>query len=209
MMRMRQFLPDWAQASPARPEAAAVPLRERLRWSARHGLKQIGWPGVVAIGLVAVCPAFYLSAVLPAQHRLDGAQAAMRSLQQQIAHSARSMEPGPQTATEQLAEFYRMFPAAGQAPQWLEKLAALAEQHGLVLEQGEYAAAPDKLDRLLRYQITLPLKGDYLQIRKFLLQLPASLPIVALESVQFQRQKIADPVVEARIRLVLYLGVEP
>jgi len=60
----------------------------------------------------------------------------------------------------------------------------------------------------VRFQITLPVKGEYLKIRKFLAALPTVLPIVALENVQFQRQKIADPVVEAKIRLVLYLGLE-
>ena len=56
--------------------------------------------------------------------------------------------------------------------------------------------------------MTLPLKGEYPQIRRFLAALPAELPIVALENVQFERQKVADPNVEARIRLVLFLGRE-
>jgi hypothetical protein len=84
----------------------------------------------------------------------------------------------------------------------------VAESHGLSLDQGEYSAVPDKTAKLVCFQITLPVKGEYLKIRKFLAALPTELPIIALENVQFQRQKIADPVVEAKIRLVLYLGLE-
>jgi len=64
---------------------------------------------------------------------------------------------------------------------------------------------PDKVGKLVRYQMTLPVKGEYPQIRKFLTDLPGALPAVALENVQFERQKIADPNVEAKIRLVLYM----
>jgi Tfp pilus assembly protein PilO len=209
MMRFSWLVPAWTSAIFAGSAASALPPWERLRWTVRRVLHRLGRPGIVAVGVLAMCPAFYFSAVIPAQERLAAAHAKALSLQERATHSATAQGRGPQTAAEQLAEFYRVFPGEKSSPQWLEKLAALAESHGLSLDQGEYAPAPDKLDKLVRYQITLPLKGEYLQIRKFLSDLPVELPVVALESIQFQRQKIADPVVEARVRLVLYLGVEP
>jgi len=51
--------------------------------------------------------------------------------------------------------------------------------------------------------------GQYPQIRKFLTDLPDTLPVVALENVQFERQKITDPNVAAKIKLVLYLEQAP
>jgi hypothetical protein len=35
------------------------------------------------------------------------------------------------------------------------------------------------------------------------------MPIVALEQVQFERQKVGDGLVDARLRLVLFLGRAP
>jgi hypothetical protein len=32
------------------------------------------------------------------------------------------------------------------------------------------------------------------------------MPTVSLEQVQFERQKVGDPLVDARVRLVIYLG---
>jgi hypothetical protein len=49
-------------------------------------------------------------------------------------------------------------------------------------------------------------RGEYRQIRHFLTATGAALPIVSLEQVQFERQKVGDPLIDARIRLVLYLG---
>ena len=53
--------------------------------------------------------------------------------------------------------------------------------------------------------MTLPVRGEYRQIRQFLASTGAKVPIASLEQVQFERQKVGDPLVDARIRLVLYL----
>lgn len=201
LARLVKFL-AWHDPSPE------VPLWGRLLWQARRSFRRLGRPGLLALGVLVACPAVYFSAMIPAQERLQSAQSNARSLHERIARSAKAMGMNQRTSEEQLTEFYQIFPGEKSSPQWLEKLLAVAENHGLSLDQGEYSAAPDKTVKLVRFQITLPVKGEYLKIRKFLAALPAELPIIALENVQFQRQKIADPVVEAKIRLVLYLGLE-
>jgi len=45
----------------------------------------------------------------------------------------------------------------------------------------------------MRFQMTLPLKGKYPQIRKYLDSLLAEIPIVSLENLQLERQKVGDP----------------
>lgn len=176
-----------------------------MRWAPRRWRGLFAWPGVLAIGVLAICPAFYFSAIRPTQDRLDMARHNAISLQDQIALASKALNGKARTPAEQLAEFYRIFPAERYSPQWLEKLVALAESRGLRLNEGEYKATRDKVGRLVRFQMVLPVKGEYPQIRKFLAALPSELPVVALENVQFERQKVADPGVEAKIKLVLYL----
>ena len=101
--------------------------------------------------------------------------------------------------------FYQKFPDEGNASLWMGKLVALAASRGINLNDGEYKATHDKIGKLVRFQMTLPVNGKYPQIRKFLSDLQGTLPAVALENVQFERQKVADPNVEATIKLVLYL----
>jgi len=185
---------------------SALPSRDMVRWTSRRWLRRMGWPGVLAIGILAMCPAFYFSAIRTEQARLDMARDSVATLHEQLAPTGK-LRNGARLGTEdQLAEFYRRFPVEEQSPLWLEKLLALSASHGLSLNDAEYKSSRDKVGKLVRYQITFPLKGEYPQIRKFLTDLSGALPVVALENVQFERQKVSDPNVEARIKLVLYLG---
>jgi hypothetical protein len=185
----------------------AVSLTGQLRWKLRHWLPMLGWPGVVAIGLLAICLPFYLSTIRPMQARIDVAQHNAHSVREQALNTSNTVHGGS-TPIEQLAEFYKFFPTEKNSPLWLEKLVSVAEKNGLSLNDGEYKVTQDKVGQLLRYKITLPVRGKYPQIRKFLVSLNTEMPIMALENVQFERENIIDSAVQAKIKLVLYLVQE-
>lgn len=180
-------------------------MTARLKRFFTRRLGRLGWPGTVGIGVWAMAAAFHFSAVLPAQQRLDEARLAAASLQQRIARAGRQLAAGERPAGEQLAAFYRAFPDERTSPEWIGRIAATAERCGLSLDQGEYRPARDSVGRLTRLQMTLPVRGEYRQIRRFLASTGTAVPIVSLEQVQFERQKVGDPQVDATIRLVLYL----
>jgi Tfp pilus assembly protein PilO len=192
---------------PAQIAAASAPvsLKARLNWNMRRWLRILGWPGVAGLGLLVACVSLYVSAIRPAQERMQEMEDSVAFVREQMAHDGKATREKLRSPAEQLAEFYRAFPTERYSPQWLEKLIAVAEQNDLTLNEGEYKTSRDKVGRLVRYQIMLPVSGEYPQIREFLAELPAEIPIMALEDVQFERKNIADSMVEARIRLVLYL----
>ncbi len=185
--------------------AFSQPFWRRALWTAQRWLRHVGWPGVLAIGMLAISPAFYFSAIRPEQARLEQARHHIVRLHKQLVLNGKSPQGTVLSQEDQLAVFYRKFPQEQCSPQWLEKLLALAVNRGLSLNDGEYKVTRDKVGKLVRYQMILPVKGEYPQIRKFLADLPGALPAVALENVQFERPKIADSSVEAKLRLVLYL----
>lgn len=193
--------------SPAEPGSAGAVLggaSMRWRWQPRRWLGRIGWPGVVAVGVLTVCAAFYYSTLRPIQARLDAAQQTTISLHEKI-RQAEAAEKGGRPLADELTSYYRLFPKEKDLPDTLGKIFAFAKDQGLSLEHGEYRASPDKSGKLLRYQMTLPVKGEYPQIRKFIAGLAAEVPAVGLEQIQFERQKVSDRTVEAKIKLVLYL----
>ena len=175
-----------------------------LRWRAQAAMKSLCWPGVVGLGLLAFCLAFYGSALLPAQGRLAEMHDQVNALGARIAQM--KTVPQQETPETQLAAFYQFFPDFAATPDLLEKLYAAAETSGIVLEQGEYRLASSKEDKLERYQVTLPVRGSYPAVRKFLGRVLADLPAASLDSVSFQRQKVGDTQVESQIKLTLYLG---
>ena len=188
---------------------AAVPgvaLSAQLRWKLRHWLPRLGWTGIVGIGLLAICLTLYFSTIRPLQIRLAEVQRRVVSESEQFLNA--SIHRGEGTPSEQLVKFYKLFPTEKNSPEWLEKLVAVAEKNGLNLNEGGYQVTRDKAGRLMRFRITLPVHGKYQQIRKFLASLSTEIPIMALENVQFERNKIIDSAVKAKVKLVLYLVQE-
>jgi hypothetical protein len=184
----------------------ALSLRGQLRWQYRHKSNLLGWPGIVALGLLVIAPIFYFSAILPMQIRLDTAQHNYASVQNQLLIASKADRPiGGNTPREQLVEFYKFFPDEKNAPEWLGKLDEAAEKSGLSLIDGEYKVTQDKVGKLIRLRVAFPVQGKYPQIREFLTSLPAHVPPMALENVQFERNNTVDSNVEAKIKMVLYL----
>jgi Tfp pilus assembly protein PilO len=181
-------------------------VKPRLRLPSRRWTGLFGWPGAAGAGVLAASLAFHFSAVQPAQQRLDSALADARSLDERIAHAGQILRRGTLPLDQQLAAFYRIFPSERDATVWIGKIAAIARRDGLSLQQADYKTERDPTGRLTRLRMSLPLQGEYPTIRRFLSDLRAAIPIVSLEQVQFERQKVGDPQVEAKVSLVIFLG---
>ncbi|MBI3562999.1 MAG: type 4a pilus biogenesis protein PilO [Gammaproteobacteria bacterium] len=167
--------------------------------------KRLGREGLLGLGLIALSMGLYGFVVQPLQQQQAELQSEILALQNKLNHSAAAQANAAVSPSEQLAAFYKFFPAAASAPGWLDKIYNAARAQGLVLEQGEYHPTPERAGRLLRYQVSLPVKGTYLQIRKFLGTVLAAIPTASLDHVGFERQKIGETLIEANIKFSLYL----
>lgn len=178
----------------------------RIRWMLRDLLHNLGWPGMAAIAVVFGVLSLHFSAIVPHQATL----AEMRTLLADSRQNAGRPKPikveTRLTPTTQLANFYAFFPDADSTPQWLAKVYRAASQEGLLLERGEYRLVADKNSRLQRYQIHLPVRGGYLQVRRFVNRALEAVPSLAVDSLSFQRQRIGDTVLDADIGMTLYLA---
>lgn len=176
-----------------------------LRQKSRRWQPLVGRVGMVAIAVLLLCLVLYGAMLRPMQTRLDAVQHNAASARANLVNAVVTASPVNGSPGEQLVEFYKFFPVENESPQWLEKLVGVAEKNGLSLNDGEYKITQDKVGKLMRYKITLPVQGKYLQIRKFLLSLKTEIPMASLEDVQFERKEIVDSAVQAKIKLVLYL----
>lgn len=167
---------------------------------------RLGWPGLAGVAGLALGLGFYLGAVQPAQQRLDAARGGAQALQARVAQADPA---GGLPIDEQLAAFYRLLPPEAQATDGVGRIVAIAQRAGLSVQQAEYQALRDAGGRLTHLQMDLPLRADYPSLRRFLAALRTGAPFVALEQVQFERQKVGDPRVEAKVRLVLFLRRSP
>ncbi|OFZ71061.1 MAG: hypothetical protein A2Z01_00035 [Betaproteobacteria bacterium RBG_16_58_11] len=170
----------------------------------RRALAVLGWPGVLGVALLVGAAGVYLTVVQDRTARLAELKRESASLKSRIEHAAKSGIPET-GSVEELNKFYGFFSGA-PLTEWLNKLYAAAGAQKLVLEQGEYRLNPDKTGKLVRYQVTLPVKGSYLQIRQFVDQALIDVPVAALDDINFKREAIGATQLEARIKFTLYGG---
>ncbi len=113
------------------------------------------------------------------------------------------------SANLNLVRFYDTLGEQRYAEQQVKTLFGLAAKSGLSLSQGEYKSARDANGRLHAYQLTLPVKGSYRDVWQFSLSALLAIPFASLDEISFKRENINDPVIEARLRLTLYLADKP
>jgi hypothetical protein len=162
-----------------------------------------GTAGMLAAGLLVFMAVFYLSALRPEQARLDELRRQVASVQHGNAPAAAERS---RSASETLGEFYGSFPAPANLPDLLGKVFAAADQQRVSLDQGEYRVVKDSAGALAQFHVVLPVRGTYPQVRKFLAEALAGVPTMSLDSIQFERQKVGDSTVEAKIKFIVYMG---
>lgn len=163
-------------------------------------LEQLGLPGVAGLGLLVCCVMFYFTAVVQVNK-------VVRSLKSETAarqtDGRRAPDQGQQPG-RQLGAFYDSFLKVKDAPQALERLHGAAVLQGVTLQQGEYRLVHMGAGKLVRYEMVLTIKGDYMHLRKFLSQALADMPYVALDGVEIQRQNISDTKLDAQVKMTLF-----
>jgi Type II secretion system (T2SS), protein M subtype b len=163
----------------------------------------LGLPGKAAVALLLSVTVFHQVALKPLSARNESLarseDRAMRQHRPSDPSIVRTASP-----SSKLATFYRFFEREESTTDWLAKLYAIADKSGVSLRLAEYQLikGPGRLDR---YEIALPLSGDYAQIRAFLENALIEIPVLSLDQVNFRRKRTNDPNVETDVRLTLHV----
>lgn len=163
-----------------------------------RALRRLGPAGVLGIGVLLACAGFYAQSVAPLEEQLRAERAALERLRARTPY-----QPVSNGRDEDLQRFYALFPSAASLSREVERLHRLARKSGLELAQGEYRLER-RAEGLWAYRITLPVRGSYGQLRRFLSAVLADMPIASLDALRFERKKAADTQLEAQVRLTLH-----
>ena len=175
----------------------------RYLWHARRTFEGLGRHGTAGLLLFAIGVVLAAIAVPVQRQKLDALQTELGTLRARHLLAGRALTKPARE--EQLADFYRYFPALETLPDWLARIYEAAQRNGVALEVGDYRMTQEGSSRLARYQVTLPVRGKYGQIRAFIADVLNTVPAAALEEVGFKRDNIAVPTLEARLRFAVYL----
>jgi len=170
----------------------AIGMMQRLR-------AEVGLLGIVSLALIAAGIGFEVGVLRPLEARRD-------SLEQRIVHSAARDRGAPSDAAPGagLQRFYRYFESRADAPTHLARLHLLGKAAGLDLRSAQYRV--DRTGpRIVRYEIELPLTGSYSQIRSFVTNALAEIPVLSLDQIVLKRENRREGQVQAELRLTLHM----
>jgi Tfp pilus assembly protein PilO len=174
------------------------PLRANLEYHARRA----GIAGAVGVFVLTLLPGFYWMTLKP-MHEEATRLAARVEAASKISPQA---DDAPRSRNERIRAFVEFFPARKDVPYWIGQIHAVAEKENLTLERGDYRRPTGDGPLPTPVRITLPVKGSYAQIRRFITATLAEVPTLALDEISFQRQGARDTKIEAQIRFTLYAG---
>jgi hypothetical protein len=165
-----------------------------------------GIAGILGLGLLAFCAAFYAGTIRPAESRLAELRREMARLEQLDARRMRE-DAGPDGSSleERLQDFYGLLAAEQAIGEIIEAIDATARRYGVVLRQGSYRFSREEGARAGRYEVTYTAQTPYFRARIFLHEVLRDLPMLALDEVSFQRQQPASgtPEMSARFSILV------
>ena len=176
-----------------------------LRWHLRRCVLLLGWQGLAGLVLAAAAVAVYFAGISPDRARIALIQQEAGSVRQFARSGADATAAAPQKQEAWLRDFYRLLPARGSAPDWLRVIFSAARTRSVALEQGEYRITADRGGRLVSYEIGLPVRGSYVQIRGFVADVLEQSPAAALDEIVIKRSAIGDARIDASLRFTLFL----
>lgn len=167
-------------------------------WRVRRSWAACGWRGQTGIALLL---AGSLSAGLLIPARQAQVAAASAAVSRPAEDSARPA--GLPDSGSQVRAFHASLPAVSRTAEDVLALQEIAERAGVQLTAGQYRltlAGPS----LRRYEVQLPVRGAYAQIRDFTAALLDRLPHAAVQALELKRESVAVSAIDARLVIALY-----
>ncbi|MDN2708178.1 type 4a pilus biogenesis protein PilO [Janthinobacterium sp. SUN118] len=172
----------------------------RLAWEAARLGRRLGWPSAIGAACLALAAfAVQQGGALAARQQQLAAQLATAAKQAALPQAPASTDGD----ADSLAAFHAYLPAHDSIPEQLQQLLAVAQKSGVTLAKADYKPQEDGNMAFLRYQITLPVKAEYMQLQTFIVDALQELPTLTLDSVIFKREQIEAGEIEARIQFIL------
>jgi Tfp pilus assembly protein PilO len=160
---------------------------------------------------------FYVLVALPLNAQISLAQQQLNNIKSNEMILPNVQEAPANDMSQDIAAIKQMLPQANTLHDWLGLIDKAAFKQGLRLNRGDYKFTQIKQGKVAsnqkvtsnqyasRYEIVLPVTGQYVQIRQFIANVLQSQPALALSSLKIQRDNALSANVEARLVFMLFL----
>ncbi|AIO28881.1 hypothetical protein [Burkholderia cepacia] len=168
-------------------------LAAQLRWGRYVATRKLGVPGLLAAGAVVALLGLHALYIQPGGARLDATRGALAK------DLAALPKPGPKAGDGGMTlHDVQQLRSREQAYSLFEILS----QNGLERKHATYRREAEVKGKLRRLTISIALSGSYAGLREAMRKI-ADQPMVRIESVTIEREKIDSPVVNVDLRVSL------
>jgi Tfp pilus assembly protein PilO len=173
-----------------------------MRQQLRQLREQLGWQGISGFVLLILASIFHFLALQPVEQEVEYMHNQLDAARVKVDAQSRSFDSGDRQ--NELDVFFSSLPAEQNVTDILASIFVVAEESGVELKQGEYHLDEQNKPRL-EYGLSFPVQGGYANIRHFVFRILADHPAIALNQINFQRDRVNDSALKAEIRLTLFL----
>lgn len=179
---------------------------KKSEWLIVQWVKYLGVQGLAGLVLAVLALTVFLGFILPSEAKLKRVTSEAADIQNRHKMELENPVAHVLPVESGLTSFYKLLPPEQSVTKVLDKIYKSASKESLRLTQGEYKFTREKAGHLGNYQITLPVKGSYVQVRKFIAKVLNRIPTAALDGVSFKRETIGGTELEAKIQFTIFLG---
>jgi Tfp pilus assembly protein PilO len=176
----------------------------------RHAWRQArgwGWPGALGLACLVAALLVALLWLPPLRAEARAIVSATRAAESQAVQQRAQRQPIAE-ARPAAQQFRESFPSVRERQQRLAALLALATEHGLESKRGEFRSSTEGELGLVRYSVTLPLTGPYVQLRALIEAAHASDRALSLDRLRLRRASASAAVVDADLVWSFYMDAE-
>lgn len=164
--------------------------------------EQLGTPGMMGVVLLALAGSFLTLALQPLEKETAFMHSRLDTVHSKSAIQTRTFSLG--NRQKELGAFFESLPAEQDVTDVLASIYAAAGATGVELKQAEYTLDVKDKSRVA-YGMVFPVQGEYVKVRLFVSSVLANNPAIALDQINFQRDRVNDSTVKAEIRLTLFM----
>ncbi len=170
--------------------------------SLRSAKGELGWQGISGIALLVLAGVFHWLVVAPLEQQTSLMHERIDAARENAAHAR--MRGGKDELPKDLGAFYGSLLEEKDVTDVMGVIYGTAEAYGVKLKEASYHLEEKDRPRI-EYVMDLPMNGEYRQIRLFVSHMLAKHPYLALDQIDFRREKISDASLKANVRLTLFL----
>jgi Pilus assembly protein, PilO len=113
--------------------------------------------------------------------------------------------PSKPVGENDLKSFYESLPFEEERFSLVKRVLLSAEKQGVLLQQVDYKLEAEAQTNVVRYQLTVPLKGDFPSIQAFLVDVLNGNRSVVIDSLSFKRESVERGDLEARVQFSILM----